>query len=51
MNYPTIEAKEYAQRVEAIRAKMNENGVDLLVAFSNLLEIFMGNFLRKSGQK
>ncbi|MBR2375211.1 MAG: aminopeptidase P family protein [Clostridia bacterium] len=39
MNYPTIEAKEYAQRVEAIRLKMAENGVDLLVGFSNLLEI------------
>lgn len=39
MNYPTIEAKEYAQRVEAIRAKMNEQGIDILVGFSNLLEI------------
>ncbi|MBQ7879151.1 MAG: aminopeptidase P family protein [Clostridia bacterium] len=39
MHYPTIEAKEFAARVEAIRAKMNENGVDLLVGFSNLLEI------------
>ena len=39
MNYPTIEAKEYAQRVHAIRAKMDEKGVDILVGFSNLLEI------------
>ena len=39
MNYPTIEAKEYAQRVEAIRAKMHEQGIDVLVGFSNLLEI------------
>lgn len=39
MNYPTIEAKEYAQRVEAIRAKMQEQGIDILVGFSNLLEI------------
>ncbi|MBQ3505663.1 MAG: aminopeptidase P family protein [Clostridia bacterium] len=39
MNYPTIEAKEYAQRVEAIRAKMHEQGIDILVGFSNLLEI------------
>ncbi|MBQ4269701.1 MAG: aminopeptidase P family N-terminal domain-containing protein, partial [Clostridia bacterium] len=39
MNYPTIESKEFSARVEAIRAKMNENGVDLLVGFSNLLEI------------
>ena len=39
MNYPTIEAKEYAQRVETIRAKMNEQNVDILVGFSNLLEI------------
>ena len=39
MNYPTIESKEYAQRVETLRAKMNEKGVDVLVGFSNLLEI------------
>ena len=39
MNYPVIEAKEYAQRVEAIRAKMNQQGIDVLVGFSNLLEI------------
>ena len=39
MNYPTIEAKEYAQRVETIRAKMHEQGIDILVGFSNLLEI------------
>lgn len=39
MNYPTIDAKEYAQRVQAIRAKMDEKGIDILVGFSNLLEI------------
>lgn len=39
MNYPTIDAKEYAQRVQAIRAKMEEKGIDILVGFSNLLEI------------
>lgn len=39
MNYPTIEAKEFTQRVQAIRTKMHEQNVDILVAFSNLLEI------------
>ena len=39
MNYPKIEGKEYAQRVEALRAKMAEQNVDLVVGFSNLLEI------------
>ena len=39
MNYPTIAPQEYAQRVEAIRAKMNEQGIEILVGFSNLLEI------------
>ena len=39
MNYPTIEAKEYASRVQAIRAVMNEKKIDVLVGFSNLLEI------------
>ena len=39
MNYPKIEGAEYAQRVQALRAKMAEAGVDLVVGFSNLLEI------------
>lgn len=39
MNYPKIEAKEYKQRVEAMRKLMAREGVDLLVGFSNLLEI------------
>ena len=39
MNYPKIEGKEYLQRVDALRKKMAENGVDLVVGFSNLLEI------------
>lgn len=39
MNYPKIEAKEYGQRVEVMRNLMAHEGVDLLVGFSNLLEI------------
>ena len=39
MNYPTIEAKEYAARVAALRERMDAEGVDLVVGFSNLLEI------------
>ncbi|MBQ8284620.1 MAG: aminopeptidase P family N-terminal domain-containing protein [Clostridia bacterium] len=39
MNYPKIKGAEYAQRVQALRAKMAEAGVDLVVGFSNLLEI------------
>ena len=39
MNYPKIEGKEYAERVEALRGKMAKEGVDLVVGFSNLLEI------------
>ena len=39
MNYPKIESFEYLQRVNALRKKMAENGVDLVVGFSNLLEI------------
>ncbi|MBQ8605763.1 MAG: aminopeptidase P family protein [Clostridia bacterium] len=34
-----IEPKEYAQRVEALRAEMAKQGVDIVVGFSNLLEI------------
>ncbi len=39
MNYPQIEGKEYLQRVTALREKMAEANVDLVVGFSNLLEI------------
>ncbi len=39
MNYPKIEGKEYLQRVNALREKMAQEGVDLVVGFSNLLEI------------
>lgn len=39
MNYPTIEPKEYQRRVEELRKIMDEKGVDLVVGFSNLLEI------------
>ncbi len=40
MNYaPKIEPKEYLERVNALRAKMAEQGIDIIVGFSNLLEI------------
>ena len=39
MNYPKIEGKEYLARVNALRAKMAQDGVDVVVGFSNLLEI------------
>ncbi len=39
MNYPKIEGKEYLQRINYLRTKMAEQGVDLVVGFSNLLEI------------
>ncbi|MBE7052182.1 MAG: aminopeptidase P family protein [Ruminococcaceae bacterium] len=39
MNYPKIEGNEYLQRVAALRGKMAEQNVDLVVGFSNLLEI------------
>ena len=39
MNYPRIEAKEYSERISYFRNKMAEEGVDLVVGFSNLLEI------------
>ena len=35
----TIAPSEYQQRVEALRGMMAEKGVDLVVGFSNLLEI------------
>lgn len=39
MNFVTIESNEYQQRVDALRKVMAEKGVDLVVGFSNLLEI------------
>ena len=39
MNYPKIQPQEYARRVEDLRKIMDEKGVDLVVGFSNLLEI------------
>ena len=39
MNYPTIESREFSQRIGGLRKKMAEMGVDLVVGFSNLLEI------------
>ena len=39
MNAPKIEGKEYLARVNALREKMAQQGVDLVVGFSNLLEI------------
>lgn len=39
VNYATISGNEYLERVNALRDKMAEAGVDLVVGFSNLLEI------------
>ena len=39
MNYPVIEANEYLERVNTLRAKMAEQNIDLVIGFSNLLEI------------
>ena len=39
MEFPKIQPKEYAERVEAFRKKMAEAEVDLVVGYSNLLEI------------
>ncbi len=39
MDYPVIEPAEYLQRVGQLREKMAEDGVDLVIGFSNLLEI------------
>lgn len=39
MNYPKIEALEYKKRVDTLRCFMAKEGVDLVVGFSNLLEI------------
>ena len=39
MNYTAIEGKEYLQRVTALRKEMAKRNVDIVVGFSNLLEI------------
>lgn len=39
MKYPVIKAEEYSKRIDYLRSKMAENGIDLVVGFSNLLEI------------
>ena len=39
MNYTAIEGKEYLQRVNALRKEMAKRNVDIVVGFSNLLEI------------
>ncbi len=39
MNYPKIEAKEYLERIEGLRRQMAKDGVDLVIGFSNLLEL------------
>ncbi|MBO5452598.1 MAG: aminopeptidase P family protein [Clostridia bacterium] len=37
--FPTIEGKEYLERVNTLRNEMAKRGVDIVVGFSNLLEI------------
>ena len=39
MNYATVKSSEYAIRVKALREKMAKDGVDMVMGFSNLLEI------------
>lgn len=39
MNYQKIESQEYQQRVSGLRAKMAEASIDLVIGFSNLLEM------------
>ena len=39
MNYPTIPAAEYTARVNALRCEMEKQNVDIVIGFSNLLEI------------
>lgn len=39
MNYPRIESQEYTVRVADLRARMAKADVDLVVGFSNLLEL------------
>ena len=41
---PKIEGKEYAGRVQKLREEMAKRGVDLVVGFSNLLEIAIVRF-------
>ncbi|MBQ4601648.1 MAG: hypothetical protein IJB24_02200, partial [Clostridia bacterium] len=39
MNYPTISAAEYTARVNNLRCEMEKQNVDIVIGFSNLLEI------------
>lgn len=39
MNHPTIPAAEYTARVNALRKEMEKQNVDIVIGFSNLLEI------------
>ena len=39
MNYPKIDGREYQARIAALRSKMSRENVDLVIGFSNLLEI------------
>ncbi len=39
MNYPTIPAAEYTARVNSLRCEMEKQNVDIVIGFSNLLEI------------
>lgn len=39
MNYPTISTSEYQKRVDDLRKVMAEKNIDLVIGFSNLLEI------------
>ena len=39
MNYCKISKSEYSKRIASLRAQMAKDGVDLVVGFSNLLEI------------
>lgn len=39
MNYPTIPAAEYTARVNALRKEMEKQNIDIVIGFSNLLEI------------
>ncbi len=36
--FPKIPDSEFKQRVRRFKKKMSENGIDLVVAFSNLLD-------------
>ncbi len=39
MNYPVFDPDEYSGRIGALRRSMAKDGVDLVIGFSNLLEI------------